>query len=66
MYIYQKTEPGIWSVGMFTSSGKWEPESDWNTAAEAMEHAHILNEKQEATGKPDHNETTKTFGPARK
>lgn len=65
MYIYQKTEPGIWSVGMFTSSGKWEPESDWNTAAEAMEHAHILNEKQEATGKPDHSENTKTFGPPR-
>ncbi len=44
MYIYQKSEPGIWAVGFYASNGEWEQESKWNSAAEAMEHAHSLNE----------------------
>ncbi|MBW7572152.1 hypothetical protein [Caproiciproducens faecalis] len=44
MYIYQKSEPGVWSVGYYTLSGTWQQESKWNSAAEAMEHAHSLNE----------------------
>nr|WP_319488743.1 hypothetical protein [uncultured Caproiciproducens sp.] len=44
MYVYRKSEPGTWAVGYYASSGTWEQESKWNSAAEAMEHAHSLNE----------------------
>jgi hypothetical protein len=43
MYLYQKSEPGLWSVGYFTPSGKWEKESDCSSAAEAAERVHWLN-----------------------
>ena len=43
MYIFQKTEPGIWSVGDFNTDGKWETESEFPTAAEASQRAHFLN-----------------------
>ena len=43
MYSYQKSEPGLWSVGTFSSSGAWQQESVWNTAEEAAERAHWLN-----------------------
>lgn len=43
MYSYQKTEPGVWSVGSFLQDGSWEPESQWGTADEAAEHSHLLN-----------------------
>ncbi|XOQ44785.1 MAG: SPOR domain-containing protein [Clostridium sp.] len=43
MYSYQKTEPGQWSVGMFTKDGEWKTESVWYTAEEAAERAHWLN-----------------------
>lgn len=43
MYSYQKSEPGLWTVGQFKNDGKWEPESDWITSEEAAERAHWLN-----------------------
>ncbi|MFU0833754.1 MAG: hypothetical protein ACFWUC_12560 [Oscillospiraceae bacterium] len=43
MYSYQKTEPGQWSVGMFTKDGEWQTESVWYTSEEAAERAHWLN-----------------------
>lgn len=43
MYIFQKTQPGIWSVGNYDENGKWAAESDFTTAAEASQHAHFLN-----------------------
>ena len=52
MHIYQKTAPGIWSVGYFSSSGEWIKESDFNTAAEAAQHAQWLNDMQDYDDKP--------------
>jgi hypothetical protein len=43
MYSYQKTEPGQWSVGLFTEGGQWQTESVWYTPEEAAERAHWLN-----------------------
>jgi hypothetical protein len=43
MFIYQKTEPGTWTVGYFTESGEWKAECSCNTAAEAAQRAHWLN-----------------------
>lgn len=47
MYVYQKYRPGQWSVGRFTGSGHWESESLWNSAAEAAERVHWLNERED-------------------
>lgn len=44
MYSYQKSEPGIWTVGQFQNDGRWEQESKWSTPEEAAEHAHALND----------------------
>lgn len=43
MYAYQKTEPGQWSVGVFSATGEWQTESVWNTPEEAAERVHWLN-----------------------
>ena len=28
MYVYIKSEPGLWTVGFYDPNGKWIPESD--------------------------------------
>lgn len=43
MYSFQKSEPGVWTVGRFRGDGTWEQESRWTTQEEAAEHAHALN-----------------------
>jgi hypothetical protein len=42
MYEYKRTEPQLYTVGSY-SSGKWEPESDWDTKEEAATRVHYLN-----------------------
>jgi hypothetical protein len=43
MYIFQKSEPGVWTVGYFTSSGEWKTECECSSAADASQRAHWLN-----------------------
>jgi hypothetical protein len=43
MYVYIRSEPGLWTVGFYDPTGKWFPESDWNTPEEAAERVHYLN-----------------------
>ncbi|MCY1713548.1 hypothetical protein [Caproiciproducens galactitolivorans] len=43
LYIYHKTEPGVWSVGYYADSGDWISESQCINAEEAALHAHWLN-----------------------
>lgn len=51
MFVYIQSErtgknnciSDLWTVGHYTPSGKWEPESDWGTAAEAGARCHYLN-----------------------
>lgn len=43
MYVYIRSEPGLWTVGHYDPAGKWVPESDWATAREAGARVHYLN-----------------------
>lgn len=35
MYVYRRTESGLWTVGYYDPRGEWHPESDWKTPEEA-------------------------------
>jgi len=43
MYVYVKSEPGLWAVGFYEPGGKWHPESDHKTSEEAAERVAYLN-----------------------
>jgi hypothetical protein len=42
-YVYIQSEPSLWTVGFYKPDGKWEPESDHSTTAEAAARASYLN-----------------------
>lgn len=42
-YVYIRSEPGVWTVGFYAPDGKWNPESDHNTAESAAERVAWLN-----------------------
>jgi hypothetical protein len=43
MYVYIRSEPGLWTVGFYSPDGKWHPESDHNDRDEAAERVAWLN-----------------------
>lgn len=43
MYVYQKSEEALWSVGIFTSDGRWVSESDWESPQLAAIRCNWLN-----------------------
>ena len=43
MYVYIKSEPGLWTVGFYDPSGQWHPDSDHNNQEAAAERVHYLN-----------------------
>ncbi|MCR9051272.1 MAG: hypothetical protein ACE362_19915 [Phaeodactylibacter xiamenensis] len=43
MYVYIQTEPTLFTVGFYDPNGKWHPESDHSTRAEAVERVAKLN-----------------------
>jgi hypothetical protein len=43
MWVYIRSEPGLWTVGFYNPNGKWQPESDWSTQKDAAERVHYLN-----------------------
>ena len=43
MYVYIKSEDRLWTVGFYTPSGDWTPESDHGSKSEAAERVHWLN-----------------------
>ena len=43
VYLYIKTEPGLWTVGFHDPSGLWQPESDHSTKAAAAKRVAWLN-----------------------
>lgn len=45
MYVYIKSEPGLWTVGFYDPAGKWQPESDHESADEAAKRVAWLNGK---------------------
>lgn len=45
MYVYIKSEPGLWTVGFYDPAGKWQPESDHDSAEGAAIRVRYLNGK---------------------
>lgn len=52
MWIYKQTEtaaeqdyqgPGLWTVGYYTPTGEWHPESDWSSPEDAAKRCTYLN-----------------------
>lgn len=43
MYVYIKSEPGLWTVGFYTPSHEWMPDSDHASPEEAAAQVSYLN-----------------------
>jgi hypothetical protein len=43
MWVYLNSEPGLWTVGFYDPSGKWQPDSDHSSQEKAAERVHYLN-----------------------
>lgn len=43
MYVYFRSEPGLYTVGFYKPNGEWEPESDWDSTEGAAKRVHFLN-----------------------
>lgn len=43
MYVYIKSEPGLWTVGFYDPAGKWQPESDHDNKDDAAARVAWLN-----------------------
>ena len=43
MYVYIRSEPGLWTVGFYKPCGAWESESDHNDREEAAKRVAWLN-----------------------
>ena len=43
MWVYQKSEISLWTVGYYTPEGEWKPESDHPSADAAAQRVHFLN-----------------------
>lgn len=43
MWVYIKSEPGLWTVGFYSPDGQWHSESDWDDKVKAAERVHYLN-----------------------
>jgi hypothetical protein len=42
-WVYLRSEPGLWTVGYYDPSGRWQPDSDHGSADEAAQRVHWLN-----------------------
>lgn len=43
MWVYIRTEPGVWTVGFYGPDGKWQPDSDQASQESAAARVHYLN-----------------------
>lgn len=43
MYVYIKSEPGLWTVGFYAPGGQWIPESDHDDPEKAAQRVAWLN-----------------------
>lgn len=43
MYVYQRSEPGLYTVGYYDPQGNWIPESDHTDQQDAAGRVHWLN-----------------------
>ena len=49
VYVYIKSETGLWTVGFYDPNGNWQPESDWPTTEEAATQVADLNGNRHET-----------------
>lgn len=49
MYVYLKTNYGVWTVGFYDPKGKWHPESEEYSPQQAAKRVAWLNGKQIST-----------------
>ena len=42
-YVYQRTEPSLYTVGYYDPSGQWHPDSDHDDRDKVGERVHYLN-----------------------
>lgn len=43
MYVYIRSEPGLWTVGHHSPDGRWHPDSDHASPDDAAARVHWLN-----------------------
>lgn len=43
VWVYMRTEPGLWTVGFYAPDGIWHADSDHGSSDEAAERVHYLN-----------------------
>ena len=43
MWVYIRSEPGLWTVGFYDPDGKFQPDSDHDNISDAAERCHYLN-----------------------
>ena len=43
MYVYIRSEPGLWVVGFYDPDGEWNPESDHDNPEKAADRVAWLN-----------------------
>lgn len=42
-WVYLRSEPGLWTVGYYAPGGRWHPESDHRSEADAAKRVAYLN-----------------------
>jgi len=52
MYVYIKSEPGLWTVGFYDPQGKWQSESDHDNQSDAAHRVVWLNGGKEPPDDP--------------
>lgn len=52
VWVYQKTEPRLYTVGYYDPKGEWHPESDFDNAEDAAKRVHYLNGSPKETDPP--------------
>lgn len=53
LWLYRSSEPGLWTVGHYDANGRWQPESDHNSAERAARRVHWLNGGAQAPGREE-------------
>lgn len=43
MWVYKRTEPGLWTVGFYDPQGKWHTDNDYGDPESAATRVHWLN-----------------------
>ena len=48
MWVYVRNREGFYTVGFYDPSGKWHPDSDWDSREDAAKRVHYLNGGKDA------------------